>query len=247
MNKRQQRPQLQPASITLSTSQKQPGETIRHLDPRAALLTFLIDLIGVFVTGNVIWLLGEVSIAVVLTLLCRAGRKLLVTLRMLLFFLLVILVASWWEGGLHLVIITLARVLALVAGTTAFLEIAPPEDVVEALQQWGLPLQVAFVVSIGLHFVPLVAVTYHELREAQEARGIRFTPFWRHVHAYVAIVIPLLREVFRLADSIAQAMESRGFSATPRTLSARTHWYAIDVLIILLSLSGSLIVLLFGR
>lgn len=250
MSKPQQLPRdlyARQAQTTLPTSQEQRTEVTQYLDPRAALLAFIADLVGLLVIGKPAWLLSEAGIAVALALLCGAGSKLMGALRALFVFLLIIIVASWWEGGSLLVIIALARVMAFVAWAAAFFEVAPPENVVESLQQWGLPLQVAFVVSAGLRFVPLVAATYQELRDAQEARGIRFTPFWRHVNAYIAILVPLLREIFRFADQLAQAMESRGFSATPRTSPARTHWHAIDILVVLLSVSGTLIIILFGR
>ncbi len=217
------------------------------LDPRAALLTFLVGLIGLLATGKVLWILSEAAIALGIALLSGAGKELLAAFRALLIFLVLVIVASWWEGGLLLVAAATARVIALVAWAAALFAVASPERLVEALQQWGLPLRVAFVVSAGLRFVPLIASTYQELRDAQEARGIRFTPFWRHVRAYMALLVPLLREVFRFADQLAQALESRGFSATPRTPIIRYHWHAHDVLAVLLGLSSCIIILLFGR
>jgi len=194
------------------------------LDPRAALLTFLGGIIGLLATTHPFWLLGEAGIALGIALLLDAGRELLAALRSLVLFLVLIGVASWWEGGLLTVGPAIARVVALVAWAIALFAVAPPEKLVEGLRQWGLPLRVAFIVSAGLRFVPLVASTFHDLRDAQEARGIRFTPFWKHVRAYLALLIPLLREVFRFVDQLAQALESRGFSATPRTPVEQHPW-----------------------
>ena len=155
--------------------------------------------------------------------------------------------ASWWEGGPAAVAPAIARVLALVAGATVLFAVAPPEDMAEALRQWGLPLRVAFVVSAGLRFIPLIASTFQDLRDAQEARGIRFFPFWRHMPAYIALLVPLLREVFRLADQLAQALESRGFSAPSRTPVTSYRWHIGDVLVVLVSFGGCITALLFGR
>ncbi|GAC1565456.1 MAG: hypothetical protein NVS3B14_03220 [Ktedonobacteraceae bacterium] len=217
------------------------------LDPRAALLTFLAGLIGLLATGKVLWLLSEAAIALSLALLSGASRELLAALRALLIFLALVIAASWWEGGPLLVAMAVARVIALVAWAATLFAAAPPEQLVEALQQWGLPLRMAFVISAGLRFVPLVASTYQDVRDAQEARGIRFTPFWRHVRAYIALLVPLLREIFHFVDQLAQALESRGFSAVPRTPVTRFHWHILDVLAVFLGWSGCIMVLLLGR
>ncbi len=219
----------------------------RHVDPRAALLAFLGGLVGLLVTIKPSWLLGEAGIALGMALLCGAGRELITAFRSLLLFLVLVMAASWWEGGPAAVAPAIARVLALVAGATVLFAVAPPEDMAEALRQWGLPLRVAFVVSAGLRFIPLIASTFQDLRDAQEARGIRFFPFWRHVPAYIALLVPLLREVFRLADQLAQALESRGFSAPSRTPVTSYRWHVGDVLVVLVSFGGCIAALLFGR
>lgn len=108
-------------------------------------------------------------------------------------------------------------------------------------------MHTAFIVSAGLRFVPRVATTFQELREAQEARGIRFTPIWQHMPTYLALLLPLLREVFRLIDQLALALESRGFSATPRTPLDKHRWHLIDVCVVIMSVAGCVSALFFGR
>lgn len=222
-------------------------ELPRRIDPRAALFAFLGGVAGILLTARPFWLLGEAGIAVGIAVLCGTGRELLTTLRSLLVFLVLVLAASWWEGGPLAVAPALARIIGLIAGAAALFAVAPPEPLVEALRQWGLPLRAAFVVSAGLRFIPLIASTFRDLRDAQEARGIRFIPFWRHVRAYLALFIPLLREVFRLADQLAQALESRGFSAPSRTSVTHYRWHISDVLLVLVSGAGCVVAFLFGR
>jgi energy-coupling factor transport system permease protein len=222
-------------------------EPPQRIDPRATLLVFLAGAAALLSTAKPFWLLGEAGIAVGIAMLCGAGRELLAALRSMLVFLVLVLVASWWEGGPLAVAPALARVVGLIAGAAALFAVAPPEPLVEALRQWGLPLRVAFVVSAGLRFIPLIAFAFCDLRDAQEARGIRFVPFWRHVRAYFALFIPLLREVFRLADQLAQALESRGFSAPSRTSVTQYRWHLSDVLLVLVSLAGCGAAIFFGR
>lgn len=221
-------------------------ELPRRIDPRAALLAFLAGAAALLLTARPSWLLSEAAIAVGLAVLCGAGRELLVALRSLLIFLVLVSAASWWEGGPLAVAPALARIIGLIAGAAALFAVAPPEPLMEALRQWGLPLRVTFIVSAGLRFIPLIAFTFRDLRDAQEARGIRFVPFWRHMRAYLALFIPLLREVFRLADQLAQALESRGFSVPSRTSIVHYRWRISDVLLVLLSVASCVAVFLFG-
>ncbi len=211
------------------------------------MIAFLVGLSGILATGNLVWILGEAAAALGLAVLSGAGRSLARTFRALLVFLALVIAASLWEGGPLLAAAAAARVVALVAWGAALLATASPQALAEALQQWGLPLRVAFVVGAGLRFVPFVAATYRELRGAQEARGIRFAPFWRNLRSYSALLVPLLREIFRVAEHLAQAMESRGFSASHRTRVFVYRWRFRDPVAVFLSVVAFAAVLLFGR
>ncbi|GAC1393479.1 MAG: energy-coupling factor transporter transmembrane component T [Ktedonobacteraceae bacterium] len=246
---------LQPKSTSQYTetqaatieSQEDSSCEMRFLDPRAALITFLVGLLGLLETGNPFWLFCETAILLLIALSLGAGRKLVTMSRSLLFFLVLVGLAGWLEGGLTALASTLARVVALVVWATLLFVVAPPEKLVEGLRQWGLPLRIAFVVNTGLRFVPQIADLFHELRDAQEARGISFTPFWKHGKAYLALFLPLLREIFRMVDQVAQALESRGFSAHPRTPLDKRRWKLSDVLILVVSSMCCIAILLFGR
>lgn len=222
-------------------------ERMRLIDPRAILLCFLGVTVAIVLTSRANWLYGEVLIALAIVFSCKAIGELLRTLRALWLFLLLVALASWWTDGIGAIGPACARVLALVASATACFALASPEDMAEALRQWGVPLRITFLVGAGLRFVPLIAETYQELRAAQEARGIRFDPFWRHISAYLALLIPLLREVFRLAEQLAQAMETRGFSVPSRTSAIEYRWQIHDLAIALLGAGIVICVLLLGR
>ncbi|GAC1650238.1 MAG: hypothetical protein NVS4B12_19910 [Ktedonobacteraceae bacterium] len=219
----------------------------RLLDPRIALTAFLVGLVGLLETGNPVWLFCETGILLVLAFLLGAGRKLVTLSRSLLFFLVLVGLAGWLEGGLTTLALALARVIALVVWATLLFVVAPPEKLVEGLRQWGMPLHIAFIVSAGLRFVPQVADLFHDLRSAQEARGIHFTPFWKYGRTYLALLLPLLREIFRMIDQLAQALESRGFSAQPRTPLDKRPWQRPDVFVLVISSICCIVILFFGR
>lgn len=219
----------------------------RPLDPRAPLLAFGAVAIALVATTRPAWLAGEVVITLAAVLFVGHGRRLLAGLRALALFALVIAVAGWLEAGPLVAAMGIARLFGLCAAGVVLLALAPPEELAEALRQWGLPLRVSFIVGAGLRCVPLVARTFQDVRAAQEARGIRFTPFWRHLRAYLALLIPVLREVFCIAEQLAQALEGRGFSATPRTPPAGYAWRARETLLVAAPWGALLVALPLGR
>lgn len=91
---------------------------------------------------------------------------------------------------------------------------------------------VAMVFTIALRFIPLTALEAEKLRMAQSARGAHFNeggPIKR-VKAWVPVMIPLFVNLFRRADFLAQAMESRCYVGKGRTQLAHAHITATDVL-----------------
>lgn len=70
---------------------------------------------------------------------------------------------------------------------------------------------VAMALSIALRFIPLIAVEYDQIRDAQWARGAAFDEGGpvRRIRAHVAILLPLIVGLFRRADRLAEAMDAR--------------------------------------
>lgn len=91
---------------------------------------------------------------------------------------------------------------------------------------------VAMVFTIALRFIPLTALEAEKLRMAQSARGAKFSeggPIKR-VKAWIPVMIPLFVNLFRRADHLAQAMESRCYVGKGRTQLAHAHITGSDVL-----------------
>lgn len=70
---------------------------------------------------------------------------------------------------------------------------------------------IATVLSVALRFIPLTAEELMRVRDAQWARGARFDEggLWQRLRAWQTVFIPVLVALFRRADRLAQAMESR--------------------------------------
>lgn len=70
---------------------------------------------------------------------------------------------------------------------------------------------VATAGSVAFAFVPQTVTAFHEIREAQAARGFR--P--RGVRGFVPIIVPLLAGGMERALTLAEALESRAFGSSP--------------------------------
>lgn len=113
-----------------------------------------------------------------------------------------------WLSGLRLA--TLMGMALLVSLTT------PVNHMVEALERllaplgrrgWVHPEKVAFGLALVLRFAPELARNWRQLQEAQRARGLRMNP--------VRLAVPLLIQLLRNADLIAEAIDARGWPPEP--------------------------------
>jgi energy-coupling factor transport system permease protein len=104
---------------------------------------------------------------------------------------------------------------------------------------------IAMVFSIALRFIPLTALEAEKLMLAQSARGARFGeggPIKR-VRAWVPVLVPLFVNLFRRADHLAEAMESRCYVGAGRTLLVHVRLTSNDVV---WAVAGSVLLISFG-
>jgi energy-coupling factor transport system permease protein len=140
-------------------------------------------------------------------------RWLLLVLPMTLFFGLVTGLAFDTGSGVRAAL----KLLTLMTVGYVFFVSTPPEDLGNALVQSGLPYTIAFVMSAGLQFVPVMGDKARHVIEAQQARGLPVTFGWRAMRHYPAFLLPLLVQAFQMAEELAEAMETRGFGRPGRS------------------------------
>ena len=198
------------------------------LDPRTKLLLAFAFGVLVALTRKQGWLLGEwavLMIAIVAMGQLKAYlRWLLMLIPMALFFGGI----TWWTADR---ITGQAAALGLIAITTVFFVFfasTEPEDLGNSLVQAGLPFPVAFVMTAALQFVPVVSRKARAVVEAQQARGIVLKPGWRSLSNYPALLVPLLIQAFQTAESLAEAMEARGFGRSGRSFRKAYRMEALD-------------------
>jgi len=86
---------------------------------------------------------------------------------------------------------------------------------VQAMLQLRLPCQLAFMVSIGLRFVPLFGESYRDSLNAMQLRGVDFRKLKvrARLRVYMFLLMPTIASGVNSARKLAMAMELRGFGA----------------------------------
>jgi energy-coupling factor transport system permease protein len=136
--------------------------------------------------------------------------------------------------GLFLV----ARVLLLVIGTSVVTLTTSPVALTDALSTLMRPLRhvgvpvddVAMMFSIALRFIPTTAEEAEKIVVAQTARGAQFDQggLIRRAKAWIPVLVPLFVNLFRRADDLAIAMESRCYTGQGRTRLHEPHMTVTD-------------------
>jgi len=112
-----------------------------------------------------------------------------------------------------------ARIVLLVMGTSLVTLTTSPVQLTDGLERLMSPLvhlrvpvgELAMMLTIALRFIPTTAEEAEKIIVAQSARGARFDqggPVSR-ARAYVPVLVPLFVSLFRRADELATAMETR--------------------------------------
>lgn len=203
--------------MPVSNSSAPDGAGGATVDPRTKLFVAIAAIAAVVLLDSVVELASAYGSVLVLILLAKAGREYLRWLRVLTIMLSVLFVIVWLTVGPPAALAAALRLLTLTSIFFVFFTLTRPEDLADALVQSGLPYRAAFVVRAALQFVPVLSRTAAEVFDAQRARGIPIDRGVRALLHYPALLAPLLVQSFRLADYLAEAMESRGFGREGRS------------------------------
>ena len=110
---------------------------------------------------------------------------------------------------------------------------------IQALIQMKLPYEIAFMVCVGIHFIPLMSREIQDSLIAVQLRGIdiKNIPVRRRIQVYTYILLPAAGSAIIKAQDLAAHIELRGFRAYNRrtsltVLGMRIIDYAVSVLFV---------------
>ncbi|MCL2491303.1 MAG: energy-coupling factor transporter transmembrane protein EcfT [Coriobacteriia bacterium] len=236
-----------------------PGHSFIHaLDPRVKLMIIVLVSILLF-SINSPFILGLIIVLILVGYLVarvpfRALRTIAMPIMLISIFTLLANTIAWggvepditvsglgisYPGALRGLYFML-RLLALVSATTLIALTTSPVSLTDAITSILSPLRVlhvpvddiALVFSIALRFIPTIADEAERIVLAQTARGAQFTTgsILTKVKAWIPVLVPLLVQLFRRADNLALAMESRCYTGEGRTRLRELKWHLRDTL-----------------
>ena len=140
--------------------------------------------------------------------------------------------------GLLMSAAALQRLVILMLGG-ALLARYPGHALVQAMQQLHVPYQLAYMVSVGLRFLPQFSESFRDSLAAMQLRGVEFKgmKLKTRLKIYTYLLMPTIAGGLHSARNLAMAMELRGFGAHPsRTIYAPLRMQKKDWLIFALAI-----------
>lgn len=115
------------------------------------------------------------------------------------------------------------KYLATIPIVLLFVTTTNPSEFAASLNKIGVKYSVAYSVALALRYIPDVQRQYHEISQAQQARGIEMSKkasLINRLKSASAILIPLVLSSVDRIDIISNAMELRGFGK-----KKKRSWY----------------------
>ena len=116
------------------------------------------------------------------------------------------------------------KVICVVPIALLFIACTDPSEFAASLASIGVSYRIGYSVSLALRYIPDVQREYHNISQAQQARGIDLSgkdKLLTRMKNSVAILLPLVLSSLNRIETVSNAMELRGFGKNKK----RT-WYA---------------------
>lgn len=109
------------------------------------------------------------------------------------------------------------RFVTLTSAFSLFFMTTSPDDLGLALEQAHVPYTLSFTFTTAVRLVPTMALDAQTVIDAQRSRGLELDKgnFIKRIRNYIPILIPLIVSAIRRSIELAEALESRGFGASP--------------------------------
>ena len=125
------------------------------------------------------------------------------------------------------------KYLATIPIILLFVSTTNPSEFAASLNRIHVPYSVAYAVALALRYIPDVQRQYHEISQAQQARGIEMSEkasITQRLKSASSILIPLIMSSMEKIEIISNAMELRGFGKyKKRTWYMERRFRAADI------------------
>lgn len=106
------------------------------------------------------------------------------------------------------------KVICVIPVALLFIACTDPSEFAASLAGIGVSYRIGYSVSLALRYIPDVQREYHNISQAQQARGIDLSgkdKFFTRLKNSVAILLPLVLSSLNRIETVSNAMELRGF------------------------------------
>lgn len=129
-------------------------------------------------------------------------------------------------GGIITGISVILRMFVVIA-CAMILTTSPPLDIIMALVKFRIPYEIAFMVLLGIRFLPILTGEFRDALTAIQLRGVRIDriPAGQRLRIYSYILMPVVAGAVLRAKKVATSMEARAFRAYPK----RTYMHDLAI------------------
>lgn len=95
-----------------------------------------------------------------------------------------------------------------------FISATNPSEFASSLNRIGVSYRIGYAVALALRYIPDVQRDYHNISQAQQARGVELgkkVSLMKRLKNSVSILLPLILSSLNRIDTISNTMELRGF------------------------------------
>ena len=137
------------------------------------------------------------------------------------------------------------KVICVVPVALLFIACTDPSEFAASLASIGVSYRIGYAVSLALRYIPDVQREYHNISQAQQARGIDLSgkdKLFTRMKNSVAILLPLVLSSLNRIETVSNAMELRGFGRNKKrtwyTLRKmqKSDWIVVAIVIVILAI-----------
>lgn len=145
------------------------------------------------------------------------------------------------DQGLAMGLGVMLRIIIIIMSAMILLS-SSERDFLLALVQWRIPYEIAFMVMVGLHFLPILREEALNVYYAVQMRGTELQKISARlkIKLYTRMLLPIISGAIYRAEQMAIAMDARAFRAYPqrsymRRLKLKKRDYFLQITMVLLS------------
>jgi energy-coupling factor transport system permease protein len=190
------------------------------LDPRTKILSSAVLFSIVALCNNLYFLMGLLSLITLLFCVAKSFSNIskmagLFGIIGIATFILWLLFYNGVQGGRTIFALSMSlRFINLLLVGLFLLSITSLEEFSSGLMLLGMPYPVAFAFSLSFRLVVVFVATGFTIVEAQKVRGnnVQEGSIIKRIRAYAPLLVPLILNAVKKAETLTLALESKGFS-----------------------------------